>query len=102
MEHIVQFAIGIDDDRIVNLVEENASNQIIGELKQQVANRIFSAYYYGSNANPKRDPLSDMSERIVADFLNENKEAILQRAAEVLADKMFRSKTMRDKLKESV
>lgn len=102
MEHIVQFAIGIDDNRIVNLVEENASKQIIGELKQQVANRIFSANYYGSNANPARDPLSDMSQRIVSDFLNDNKDVIVQRASEILADKMFRSKTMRDKIKESV
>lgn len=102
MEHIVQFGIGIDDDRIVKLVEENASTQIIGELKQQVANRIFSAPYYGKNANPSRDRLSDTSEKIVADFLRENTSAIVERASEILADRMLKSKTVRDKLKESV
>ena len=30
MEHVIQFAVGIDDDRIVNFVEANASKQIIG------------------------------------------------------------------------
>lgn len=102
MEHVVQFAVGIDDQRIVNLVEENASKQIIGELKQQVANRIFRSSYYGQNVDPYHDKLSDTSERIVSGFLNENKDIIVQRASEILADKMFRSKTMRDKIKDSV
>lgn len=102
MEHIIQFAIGVDDDRIVKLVEDNASKQIIGDLKQQVANRIFSAYYCGQNANPSRDKLSDLSVQIVSDFLKDNKDVIVERASELLADKMFKSKTMRDKIKDSV
>lgn len=102
MDHIIQFAIGIDDDRIVKLVEDNASKQIIGDLKQQVANRIFSAYYYGQNANPSTDKLSDLSVQIVSDFLKDNKDVIVERASELLADKMLKSKTMRDKIKDSV
>lgn len=102
MDHIIQFAIGIDDDRIVKLVEDNASKQIIGDLKQQVANRIFSAYYCGQNANPSTDKLSDLSVQIVSDFLKDNKDVIVERASELLADKMLKSKTMRDKIKDSV
>ena len=102
MEHIIQFAIGIDDDRIVKLVEDKASKQIIGDLKQQVANRIFSAYYCGQNANPSTDKLSDLSVQIVSDFLKDNKDVIVERASELLADKMLKSKTMRDKIKDSV
>lgn len=102
MEHIIQFAIGIDDDRIVKLVEDNASKQIIGDLKQQVANRIFSAYYCGQNADPSTDKLSDLSVQIVSDFLKDNKDVIVERASELLADKMLKSKTMRDKIKDSV
>ena len=102
MEHIIQFAIGIDDDRIVKLVEDNASKQIIGDLKQEVANRIFSAYYCGQNANPSTDKLSDLSVQIVSDFLKDNKDVIVERASELLADKMLKSKTMRDKIKDSV
>ena len=102
MEHIIQFAIGIDDDRIVKLVEDNASKQIIGDLKQQVANRIFSTYYCGQNANPSTDKLSDLSVQIVSDFLKDNKDVIVERASELLADKILKSKTMRDKIKDSV
>lgn len=102
MEHVIQFAVGIDDDRIVNLVEANASKQIIGELKQQVANRIFSANYYSKNADPSRDQLSDASVQIVSDFLKANKDTIVERASEILADKMFKSKTIREKIKDSL
>ena len=102
MEHVIQFAVGIDDDRIVNLVEENASKQIIGDLKQQVANRIFSANYYDKNADPSRDQLSEASVKIVSDFLKDNKDNIVERASEILADKMFKSKTIREKIKDSV
>ena len=102
MEHVIQFAVGIDDDRIVNLVEENARKQIIGELKQQVANRIFSANYYDKNADPSRDQLSEASVQIVSDFLKANKDTIVERASEILADKMFKSKTIREKIKDSV
>lgn len=102
MEHVIQFAVGIDDDRIVNLVEANASKQIIGELKQQVANRIFSANYYDKNADPSRDKLSEASVKIVSDFLKDNKDNIVERASEILADKMFKSKTIREKIKDSV
>ena len=102
MEHVIQFAVGIDDDRIVNLVEANASKQIIGELKQQVANRIFSANYYCKNADPSRDQLSEASVQIVSDFLEANKDTIVERASEILADKMFKSKTIREKIKDSL
>lgn len=102
MEHVIQFAVGIDDDRIVNLVEANASKQIIGELKQQVANRIFSANYYDKNADPSRDQLSEASVKIVSDFLKDNKDNIVERASEILADKMFKSKTIREKIKDSL
>lgn len=102
MEHVIQFAVGIDDDRIVNLVEANASKQIIRELKQQVANRIFSANYYGKNADPSRDQLSEASVQIVSDFLKANKDTIVERASEILADKMFKSKTIKEKIKDSL
>ena len=76
MEHIVQFAIGIDDDAIVKKVSEHAEKEIIKNLEQQVANKIFQAYYYSQNADPKHDKLSSFSERIVLNFLEENKEAL--------------------------
>ena len=92
MEHIVQFAIGIDDDAIVAQVSAHAEKEIIKNLQQQVANKIFQPHYYRGNADPVRDNLSCFTEKLVKDFFEENKDNILDKAAAMLADRLFRSK----------
>lgn len=99
MEHIVQFAVGIDDDAIIKKIEEYAVKTITTELKQSVADKIFEPAYYTSRyANPISDPLSKFSAGIVSQFLDENRDVILEKAAVMLADKMFKSKTVREKM----
>lgn len=92
MEHVLQIAIGVDDDAIIKNVMINAEKKIIEDLKQQVANKIFSCRYYNCNADPKRDKLSYFAEGIVKDAFEDNKEYILDKAAAILADKLARSK----------
>lgn len=92
MEHIVQFAIGIDDAAIVKNVAEHAEKEIITDLKQQVTNQLFQAYYYRQNADPEKDPLSEFSKDIILGSFEEHKDVIIQKAAEILADKLARSK----------
>ena len=94
MEHIVQFAVGIDDNAIVKNITEHAEKQIINELKQDVANKIFqsSSYYRNANADPKTDRLSYFSENIIKEMFKENEQYILDKAAAILADKLARSK----------
>lgn len=99
MEHIVQFAVGIDDDAIVKKIEEYAVKTITTELKQSVADKIFEpCYYISKHARPNDDPLSKFSANIVSQFLDENKETIIEKASSMLADKMFKSKTVREKM----
>ena len=92
MEHIVQFAIGIDDRSITERVEANAEKIIIKNLQQQVANKLFRSYYYNSDVDIERDPLSDFSKNLILEFLNENKEIIIQKTAKELSDRLMRSK----------
>ena len=103
MEHIVQFAIGIDDDAIISRIEEYATKTIASELKQGVADKMFKRYdYYSGHADPKRDPLSQQSLALISEFLNEHRDVIVQKAADALATKMMASRTVRDKLKENI
>ena len=92
MEHIVQFAIGIDDNAIKERVTANAEKEIIKDLKQDVANKLFEGYYWNRNADPKKDPLSDYAKGIIESFLEQHQEEILNKAAIHLADKLARSK----------
>jgi hypothetical protein len=90
MEHIVQFAIGIDDNAIREKVEANAEKEIIKSIKQDVANKLFSSWY--RNAKPEKDPLSEFSKGIVEKFLEQHQEELLEKAAVHLADKLARTK----------
>ena len=93
MEHIVQFAIGIDDNAIVKNVTENAEREIINDLKQQVVNRIFnSRNYYNKNADPKYDPLTDFAKGIITSVIEDNKDVIIEKAAEHLAERLSKTK----------
>lgn len=92
MEHIVQFAIGIDDNAIVKNVSENAEKEIINDLKQKVANRIFQRNYYSKNADPDRDPLTDFTKGIITFVIEDNKDVIIEKAAEHLAERLSKTK----------
>lgn len=101
MEHIVQFAIGIDDEGIKDRITENAEKQIIKNIEQQVRNKLFESSYYGRNAD-ERSPLSDYSERLIEGFLEKHKDEILEKAAVHLAEKLARSKAGRAILEDKV
>lgn len=91
MEHIVQFAVGIDDKAITDRVEMSAEKQIIEHLEQEVRNKLFDSRTWARDAKPG-DPLSAYSERIINNFLEANKNDILEKAAKYLAEKLARSK----------
>ena len=92
MEHIVQFAISIDDNAIVKKVTENAEREIINDLKQKVANRIFQHNYYNKNVDPDRDPLTGFAKTIITSVIEDNKDAIIEKAAEHLAKCLSKTK----------
>lgn len=99
MEHIVQFAVGIDDDAIVKRIEKYATEQITTELKQQVANKLFASYnYYRRNANPETDPLSDYAISLFKDFIEDHKEEIIEKVVNMLSSKMMKSRTVQSKI----
>ena len=91
MEHIVQFAIGIDDDGIRKRVEERAEKQIVENIEQQVRDQLFESYYCIGHAD-KNSPLSDCSKRLIENFLEKHKDEMLEKAAAYLAEKLARSK----------
>ena len=91
MEHIVQFAIGIDDDRITQRIEDNAEKQIVETLTQEIRNKIFRSSYFNSKATAK-DPLSDFTTELIEQFLETHKDEILNKAPVHLAEKLSRTK----------
>lgn len=104
MEHIVQFAIGIDDNAIRKVVESTAEKQIIDDIRQQVLDKMLEKSGWGaynSHAKPE-DPLKEWVRREIINFMEEHKEEILNKASHELAEHLARSKKVRNYISEKV
>ena len=91
MEHIVQFGISFDDQRITQAVMDKAEKVILDDLKQKVNDKLFESRYYGGHGDPKNG-LSDWMKHRVEDFLTDNKDAIIEMAGRLIAEKLSRTK----------
>lgn len=96
MEHIVQFAISIDDDAITKKVQANAEKIIVQQLQQKVEKAIFETDYYGKPKNS----LNNTAESIILAWLDSHKESIIQLSAKMLADKLAKTKAAKVVLEE--
>lgn len=92
MEHIVQFAIGIDDKAIQNRIEEHAYTDVLAKLAKNAVDSVFahtSAY--------SRDIMwKSLMEEALQSFLEERKDEIIDKAANMLADRFQRTKKYRE------
>ena len=88
MEHILQFAINIDDDTIKKNVEAKAEKQIIDQLAINVKSSIVNKW--GS--------LTSVAETVIRDVMEEHKDEIIKLAADSVAESIKRSKKYREAL----
>lgn len=95
MEHIVQFGISIDDKAIQKRMEESAYDDVIKALTED-AKESFPKEYYRS---PKIDWRA-ITNHVIEKFFDENKEKIIQIAANSLTEKLFRTKAVKEKTAE--
>ncbi len=91
MEHIVQFAIGIDDEAITKKIQENAEKIITQNIQQRVERCIFGTDYRGNPENR----LNYSAETMFMKWLDSHKDEIIQYASNALADKMIRTKAVK-------
>lgn len=91
MEHIIQMAISVEDEKIVKKVEEAAENQIIETLTDRVED-VISEKRGWHRDDRDYTPLKNMVSEQIKRILEENKGFILSEASKILADKLARSK----------
>lgn len=90
MEHIVQFAIGIDDEAIKKNIAEHAEKTITERLFKDIEQIIYKANSW--NGELDKCLPSNYVERKFDRFLEDNREDILEIAGKYLADKLVRTK----------
>lgn len=90
-EHVVQFGVGIDEDVIMERVYKSAEKAIIEDLKKDFKTVIFDTDRWGN-----RSGLSDWMEEKLNEFLAQNRDVIVEKAVAALADKMSRTKAVKE------
>lgn len=93
MEHVVQFGINIDDDRITQAVVNDATKQIVAELKEQ----MFTKEYYSN----KYHGLSKAACNTIQDWLEDHKDEIINKTVDELVNILKNRKAFKDKLGEA-
>lgn len=112
MEHILQFAVDIDDQKIINTIESNAVKQVLDGMKIDILNRIFSKGYYNSKAvdidyqgHVKLSPeaeLSSFAKNIIQNSINDLKPEIINAAADKLVESYKRTKAWKDRAEKEL
>lgn len=92
MEHIVQFAINIDDKTIQNRIEEHAYTDVLNKLTKEAMDTVFAH----TNAYSRENMRKTMMEEALQSFLEERKDEIIDKAANMLADRFQRTKKYRE------
>ncbi len=98
--HLIQLTIDMDDGRIKEIVEKQASKQIIEHMTDEIEKTLFShCGWRCDETNPnKRDGYSSYVEELFKEFLEANREDILDRTAGKLMESVKRTKAFKEKV----
>lgn len=95
----VPVTIGVDEERIAREIEKNAEDRVVENITNEVKKVMFSDDYYGHRDD---EPLRKMVRNRIDKLLDDNKDLIIKEAAVNLADRMARSKAVRETTKEVI
>ena len=87
MEHIIQFGVTVDDEEIKRRITDQASKTVVNEVKRELG---VDRGYFNDNK------LKSMINARVDTLFYENKDIIIQETAKILADKLARTKAVRE------
>ncbi len=90
MEHLVQFAISVDDEKIKQTIENNVMKQVVNKLSEECLSEIAdkdSNYTYKT-----RQLVNDNIQR----FFEQNKDLIIFETSNKLAEKLVKTKAVRE------
>ena len=91
MEHIVQFAIGIDDEAIRKRIEQTAEKQVVDSIKEDIGDMIFQ-----KNRWNDEKCLQSWVSSIVVEAVMDHKDDIIREAASRLCEYMKRTKAVKE------
>ena len=91
MDHLVQFTISIDDAHIANKVEQEAANALKDEVIKVCKSHIGVERNYWGDGQP-----GPALKKAIDAFMNDNREEIIEKAADKLAERLSRTKIVKE------
>lgn len=92
----VPVTIGVDEEQIARKIESNVENRVIENVTEQVKKLMFrkSNYYRDEYDDPA--PLREMVKTEVKNIVEDHQDEIIRLAAVALADKLYRTKAVKE------
>ena len=89
----IQFEVDLDSERLKNQIAAQAEQQVIKTITDGVKKELFGMDYYGRPCS--RDVAEWVHEK-VGELLLNNRSEIIEQASKELADRLYRSKNVRE------
>ena len=94
----VPVTIGIDEEAIAREVKENVESQVVARVADELKKQMFNnRYTYARDDYNDPEPLRNMIKAEIQKKLTEHQDLIIKTAAEILADKLARTKAVKEK-----
>ena len=90
----IPVVIGIDEEKIAEEVQKNVEDRVVEYISNEIKEVMFykNRSFYGVE-----QPLETMVKSYIEKAVNDNKERIIELAAEKLADKLSRTKAVKER-----
>lgn len=95
----VPVTLGIDEERIAAEIEKNARQQAVAKIVEHIENEIYGQDYYGRRTK-SAEPLKRIIAEEVKQIITDKEQLIIELAAKILADKLAKSKAVKEKVGE--
>ena len=90
MEHIVQFGVTIDDEKI----EQEVTAQVARKLRDEV-DKFSNSGHYGQQSE-----LQKMANEAVDNYIKDNIDVVINKAVESLTERLMKTKKVKEALQE--
>lgn len=99
----VPVTIGVDEEKIAQSIEKNVESQVINRVLTEVKKILYKnrPYSYTDDYSDPA-PMKEMIKDEIGKIVEERSDEIVALAAEALADKLSRSKTIKEKIASKV
>ena len=100
MERIIQFGINIDEEQIKKTIEKNAMQQVVATFRNDVIKEMTGKHNY-TKSEYSTKMWNAINEQIKM-FLDVNKEEIINITSDKLAEKLSKTKKVKDMITSTI